>query len=113
MTAAHYNLDNLCAVIDSNGLQIDGPVEKVMGIEPLSDKWKAFGWHIINTDGHNMSAILTAFLESENVKGKPTVIIADTVKSKGVSFFEGKAEYHGVTPSEEELEKAIMEINNG
>ncbi len=113
MTAAHYGLDNVCAVVDKNGLQIDGPVEKVMGIEPLPDKWKAFGWHTISADGHSMGSLLDALSEAETVKGKPAVIIADTVKSKGVSFFEGKAEYHGVTPSEEELEKAIKEINNG
>lgn len=113
MTAAHYKLDNVCAIVDRNGLQIDGPVEKVMGIEPLADKWAAFGWHTLKIDGHDMSAIVKALDEAEKIKGKPTMIIADTVKSKGVSFFEGKAEYHGVTPTEEELDKAIKEINNG
>ncbi|MBI4844611.1 MAG: transketolase [Nitrospirae bacterium] len=113
MTASHYGLDNICAVIDRNGLQIDGPVEKVMGIEPLTDKWAAFRWHTQRIDGHDMESILGALAEADKTRGKPSVIIADTVKSKGVSFFEGKVEYHGVTPSNEELEKAIKEINNG
>ncbi|MBI4826855.1 MAG: transketolase [Nitrospirae bacterium] len=112
MTSAHYHLDNLCAVIDRNGLQIDGPVEKVMGIEPLTDKWAAFGWHVINIDGHDIKAVLGALNEAEKTKGKPTMIIANTVKGKGVSFFEGKVEYHGTTPSVEQLDKAIKEINN-
>lgn len=112
MTSAHYHLDNLCAVIDRNGLQIDGPVAKVMGIEPLTDKWAAFGWHVINIDGHDIKAILGALDEAEKTKGKPAMIIANTVKGKGVSFFEGKVEYHGTTPSVEQLDKAIKEINN-
>lgn len=113
MTSAHYKLDNVCAFVDRNGLQIDGPVEKVMGIEPLAEKWSAFGWHTLKVNGHDMSSILGALDEAEKTTGKPTMIIANTVKSKGVSFFEGKAEYHGVTPTEEELEKAIKEITNG
>jgi transketolase len=113
MTAAHYGLDNLCAVVDKNGLQIDGPVDKVMGIEPLADKWTAFGWHTVNIDGHDMKSILDALAEAENTKGRPTMIIADTVKGKGVSFYEGKVEYHGKAPSDDELDDAIKEIHNG
>lgn len=113
MTTSHYKLDNLCAVVDNNGLQIDGPVEKVMGIEPLYDKWSAFGWHVIEIDGHKMEDILSALDEAEITKGKPTVIIAHTVKGKGVSLFEGKVEYHGVAPTSEELDKAIKELTNG
>ena len=113
MTAAHYKIDNLCAVVDNNGLQIDGPVEKVMGINPIHDKWEAFGWHVIDVDGHDMEQILNALNEAETVKGKPTMIIANTTKGKGVSFFEDKVEYHGVTPSDDELERAVKEINNG
>ncbi|MCK5287020.1 MAG: transketolase [Thermodesulfovibrionia bacterium] len=113
MTTAHYKLDSLCAFVDNNGLQIDGPVEKVMGIEPLYDKWSAFGWHVIEIDGHNMQEILNALNEAESTKGKPTIIIAHTVKGKGVSLFEGKVEYHGVAPTSEELEKAIEELTNG
>ncbi len=110
MTAAHYRLDNLCAVIDLNGLQIDGPVSKVKAIEPVASKWAAFGWNIIDIDGHNMEEILEAFDEAETVKGKPSVILAHTIKGKGVSFFEGKVEYHGIAPTPEELEKALEEL---
>ncbi|TNF56929.1 transketolase [bacterium] len=113
MTAAHYNLDNLCAVVDNNGLQIDGPVEEVMRISPIHDKWKAFGWHVIEVDGHRMNDILQALDEAEGIKGKPSVIIAHTVKGKGVSLFENKVEYHGVAPSAEELERALEELSSG
>jgi transketolase len=113
MSAAHYKIDNLCGVVDNNELQIDGPVEEVMGIQPIHDKWEAFGWHAISIDGHDMEEILKALDEAESVKGKPTVIIANTTKGKGVSFFEDKVEYHGVAPSQEELDKAVKEINNG
>lgn len=110
MTAAHYRLDNLCATVDLNGLQIDGPVSKVKTIEPVASKWLAFGWNVIDIDGHDMEEILNAFDEAETVKGKPTVILAHTIKGKGVSFFEGKAEYHGIAPTHEELEKALKEL---
>jgi transketolase len=110
MTAAHYRLDNLCAIIDLNGLQIDGPVSKVKGIEPVAAKWSAFGWHVIEIDGHSMEEILNGLDEAEKVKEKPTMIIAHTIKGKGVSFFEGKVEYHGMAPTHEELEKALKEL---
>lgn len=110
MTAAHYRLDNICAIVDLNGLQIDGPVSRVKAIEPVASKWSAFGWHVIEIDGHDMEAILNAFDEAEGVKGKPSVIIAHTVKGKGVSFFEGKVEYHGIAPTRDELEKALREL---
>lgn len=110
MTASHYRLDNICAVIDNNGLQIDGPVEDVMRIAPVHYKWVSFGWHVIEVDGHNMKEILSALDEAENTKDKPTAIIAHTTKGKGVSFFEGKAEYHGITPTKEELVKALKEL---
>ncbi len=113
MTAAHYGLDNICAVIDNNGLQIDGPVDEVMRISPIRGKWEAFGWHAVEIDGHNMEEILRALDEAENTKGKPSVIIARTIKGKGVSFFEGKVEYHGLAPTAEELVKALEELNNG
>lgn len=113
MTAAHYKIDNLCAVIDNNGLQIDGPVQKVMGIAPIHDKWSAFGWHVIDVDGHDMEKILAALDKAEETKGRPSVIIANTTKGKGVSFFEDKVEYHGITPTPEEYEKAVKEIHNG
>jgi transketolase len=110
MTAVHYRLDNLCAIVDNNGLQIDGFCCDVMGIEPLTDKWRAFGWNVFEIDGHNMQQIVNALDEAELTKGMPSVIIARTVKGKGVSFFEGKAEYHGVAPSGDELERALKEL---
>jgi len=113
MTSAHYRLDNICAVVDNNGLQIDGYVKDVMNIEPLKDKWVSFGWHVMEIDGHNMEEIVDALDEAEKIKGKPTVIIAHTIKGKGVSIFEGKVEYHGIPPTDEELEKALKELNNG
>ncbi|MDO9027682.1 MAG: transketolase [Candidatus Roizmanbacteria bacterium] len=110
MTASHYKLDNLCAVVDNNGLQIDGPVEEVMRISPVHDKWKAFGWHVIEINGHNMNEIIDALDKAEIIKEQPTVIIAHTIKGKGVSFFEGRVEYHGIAPTREELEKALKEL---
>jgi transketolase len=110
MTSAHYRLDNLCAIIDNNGLQIDGQCCDVMHIEPIVHKWQAFGWHVIDIDGHDMRAIVQALNEAETVKGKPTMIVARTIKGKGVSFFEGKVEYHGITPTSEELEIALKEL---
>lgn len=110
MTAAHYRLDNLCAILDRNGLQIDGQVEEVMSIEPIVDKWRAFGWDVLEIDGHDMNQILLAFDKAEGTKGKPTMVIAHTIKGKGVSFFEGKVEYHGIAPTKEELERALAEL---
>ena len=110
MTAGHYALDNLCAIIDLNELQIDGRCEDVMKITPVAPKWKAFNWHIFEIDGHNMEEIVSALDEAEKIKGKPSVILANTIKGKGVSFFEGKAEYHGLAPTKEELEKALKEL---
>lgn len=110
MTAAHYGTDNLCAVVDNNGLQIDGFCCDVMKIEPIAEKWKAFGWQVFDIDGHNMEQIVDALDEAGKAKGKPSVVVARTVKGKGVSFFEGKAEYHGVAPSKEEQEKALKEL---
>jgi transketolase len=110
MTASHYNLDNLCAIIDNNGLQIDGHCCDVMCVEPIVNKWAAFGWHVLDINGHDMEAIVSALNEAETLKGKPTMIVARTVKGKGVSFFEGKVEYHGLAPTHEELEKALKEL---
>ncbi len=111
MSASHYRLDNLCAVIDNNGLQIDGHCRDVMAIEPIVNKWHAFGWHVLDINGHDIEAVLNAFDEAETIKGKPTMIVARTVKGKGVSFFEGKVQYHGVAPTAEELEKALKELS--
>lgn len=110
MTSNHYKLDNVCAIIDRNGLQIDGPVSEIMSISPVKEKWEAFGWHVIEIDGHNFNEILVALDKAEKISGGPTMIIAKTVKGKGVSFMEGKVEYHGVSPSEKELEMALDEL---
>jgi len=107
MAAPHYRLDNLCALIDCNGLQIDGEVAKVMNVAPVADKFRAFGWNVLEIDGHDMAAVVQALDQAETCKGAPTVIVARTVKGKGVSFFENKASYHGVTPSDEELPRAL------
>jgi len=107
MSASHYRLDNLCILIDANGLQIDGEVAKVMNVEPIGDKFRAFGCNVLEIDGHDIGAIVAALDEAETAKGKPTAIVARTVKGKGVSFFENKASYHGVTPSDEELPRAL------
>lgn len=110
MTAGHYALDNLCAIVDLNSLQIDGRCEDVMKIDPVAEKWKAFNWHIFEIDGHNMEEIITALDKAEKIKGKPSVILAKTIKGKGVSIFEGKVEYHGLAPTKEELEIALKEL---
>ena len=110
MTASHYFLDNLCAIVDLNELQIDGRCSDVMKIEPVMPKWKAFGWHVFEIDGHNMKEIVDALDAAEHIKGKPSVILARTVKGKGVSIFEGKVEYHGLAPTKEELEIALKEL---
>jgi len=111
MTGAHYKLDNLCILVDNNGLQIDGPVAKVMGVEPITDKWRAFGWDVQDIDGHDMAQIIAALDKAETVKGKPTAIVCRTVKGKGSRVFEGKVEFHGTTPSKEELEIALKELD--
>jgi len=110
MSAGHYLLDNLCAIVDVNELQIDGRCCDVMTVEPLAEKWRAFNWHVFEINGHDMAEITKALDDAEKIKGKPSVILARTIKSKGVSFFEDKAEYHGVTPTIEELEKALIEL---
>lgn len=110
MTAGHYMLDNLCAIVDLNELQIDGRCEDVMKISPVAAKWRAFNWHVFEIDGHNMQEIVDTLDEAEKIKGKPSVILARTVKGKGVSIFEGKVEYHGLAPTKEELEIALKEL---
>lgn len=110
MAAAHYKLDNLCAIIDFNGLQIDGDIHQVMNPTPLDEKFAAFGWHVICIDGHNLEEIRKAYQEAKEIKGQPTVIVAKTIKGKGVSFMENQASWHGVAPSEEEAAQAIKEI---
>jgi transketolase len=110
MAAAHYKCDNLCAILDYNGLQIDGKVSEVMGIEPIAAKWQAFGWQTIEIDGHNFKEILAAFDQARTIKVKPTMIIARTVKGKGVSFMENVCSFHGNPPTPEQGERALKEL---
>ena len=110
MSSAHYKLDNLCAFLDHNNLQIDGNVTEIMGIEPVNKKWEAFGWNVIEIDGHDFEQILSALDKAKQYKGKPTIVIAKTIKGKGVSFMENVCGFHGVAPTAEELEKALTEL---
>jgi transketolase len=108
MSAAHYRLDNLCIVVDHNGLQIDGFTDKVMNVGPLAAKFAAFNLHVLEVDGHDIRALCQAFSSAAEVPERPTVVVARTVKGKGVSIFENKARYHGVAPSDEELRLALQ-----
>jgi len=110
MLASHYKLDNVTMYLDRNMLQLDGPTEKIMSIEPLADKWKAFGWYVQEIDGHNMREIMMATEHAKNTHGKPSVIICHTVKGKGVSFMEGTVHFHGKAPNKDECTKALDEI---
>lgn len=110
MFAAHYKLDNLCAIFDWNGLQIDGPVTEVMNPTPHDSKLEAFGFHVITIDGHDFDQIAAAFAEAKTVKGKPVAIIAKTVKGKGVSFMEHQVGWHGSAPNDEQYATAVAEI---
>ncbi len=110
MASAHYRCDNICAILDYNGFQIDGKVKDVMAIEPLADKWRAFGWHVIEIDGHNLKQILSAFDAAAKIKGKPSIIIARTIKGKGVSFMENVCDFHGRAPTKDETGQAMKEL---
>ncbi len=110
MASAHYKLDKLTAFLDHNGLQIDGPVREVMSVEPVADKWKAFGWVVQIIDGHDLSQIINAVEKAKEVKGRPQMIIAETVKGKGVSFMENNVDWHGKAPNPQETEKALAEL---
>ncbi len=110
MFAGHNKLDNLCVVVDNNGLQIDGDVADVCSPYPIDEKFQAFGFHVINIDGHNFDEIEAAFAEARTIKGKPTAIIAKTVKGKGISFMENKASWHGTAPNDEQYEIAMSEL---
>lgn len=111
MAASKNELDNLCVVVDNNNLQIDGEIDKVGGMNNITERFLSFGFNVINIDGHNISSIIDAFTTAKQTKGKPTAIIAKTVKGKGVSFMENKAEWHGKTPKEEEYDMAMEELN--
>lgn len=113
MAGAKFKLDNLCAIIDYNRLQIDGINDDVMPLEPLADKWKAFNWNVVAIDGHDFAQILNAFREARETPAQPTVIVAHSVKGKGVSFMENKIDWHGAAPDDKELEVALSEVENG
>ena len=110
MFASHYKLDNLCVILDLNGLQIDGPITEVMNPTPHDKKFEAFGFHVITIDGHDFNQIEAAFAEAETVKGQPTVIIAKTTKGKDVSFMENSVNWHGAAPNDEQHAQAIAEL---
>lgn len=113
MSSAHYKLDNLTAFIDLNGLQIDGSNEEVMNVNPVDKKFEAFGWNVIVIDGHSFEEIKEALGKAKETKGKPTAIIAKTVKGKGVSFMENQASWHGAAPNEEQKMQALSELKGG
>ena len=110
MSAGHYHLDNLIAFVDHNGLQIDGPNDQVMTVNPIGDKFAAFGWNVIGIDGHDLEAISDAVDAAKAQKGKPTVIVAETVKGKGVSFMENQVGWHGTAPNAEQAAQALAEL---
>lgn len=112
MTAGHHKLDNVCAIIDFNKMQIDGFCCDVKGLEPFAGKWQNFGWHTREVNGHDFKELMDALDEAASVKGKPQVIIAHTVKGKGISFVENKVKWHGIAPKKDELEKALKELDS-
>ncbi|MBN1405627.1 MAG: transketolase [Candidatus Omnitrophica bacterium] len=110
MTASHYKLDNICAIIDFNKLQIDGFLCDVKNVEPIKEKWQSFGWEVFEVNGHDFKALTDAYNKAKTTKGKPSLILAHTVKGKGVSFIENKAQWHGIAPKPDELERALKEL---
>ncbi len=110
MSAAQFKLDNLTAIIDFNGVQLDGLVENIVGVEPVADKWRAFGWDVQEINGHDMDQIVKALEAARQVRGRPQAIVAHTVKGKGVSFMEGLAAWHGKAPSREQMAQALAEL---
>jgi len=110
MSATHYKLDNITVFIDNNGLQIDGANKEVMGVDPIGEKFKAFGWHVLEINGHNLEEISEAIDIAKAIKNKPTAIVAKTVKGKGVSFMENQIGWHGTAPNQEQKQQAIAEL---
>jgi transketolase len=110
MAAAHYKVDNLVAIVDKNGLQIDGWTKDVMNLDPLTGKWQGFGWEVFEIDGNDLAQVIDTLEKAKQVKGKPAVIIARTVKGKGVSFMENQAGFHGKAPDAEQVETALKEL---
>ncbi len=113
MTASHHDLDNLCGIVDHNKLQIDGLCSDVKCLGKFAEKWEAFGWHVVEVDGHDINALNEVFDEMKKIKGKPQLVIAHTVKGKGVSFIENQVKWHGIAPTKQELDDAIMELREG
>jgi len=109
--AAHYKIDNLTVILDRNRQQLDGWTEEILNTDSLAEKWRAFQWHVIEIDGHDIEAILSAFQKAQTVSGKPTIIIAHTTKGKGVSFMENNLEFHGMAPNAEQTESALLELS--
>ncbi len=112
MTSSHHKLNEVCAIIDANQLQQNGPVKQIKDIEPLAEKWRSFGWHTIEINGHDIGQVVKAYDEAETITGKPQVIVARTVKGKGVSFMELNHAWHGVAPKPDELERALKEVQS-
>jgi transketolase len=110
MFGAFHRVDNVCAIVDYNKIQLDGFVKDIMELEPLAGKWRSFGWHVIELDGHDIAALQSAFAEAAAVKGRPSVIVAHTVKGKGVSFMENNPKFHGIAPTPQEVELALKEL---
>lgn len=111
MTSSHYRLDNLTAFLDYNGLQIDGPTDQVKSLEPLAEKWRSFGWHVLPINGHSFPEILAAVEKAHSCRGKPTLVLAETVKGKGVAFMENQVGWHGVAPNQQQLEEALAGLS--
>lgn len=110
MSAGKFGLDNVCAILDYNGIQLDGFVKDIMSLEPVGEKWRSFNWHVVELNGHDIVALQKAFAEAAATKGKPTVLIAHTIKGKGVSFMENNPKFHGQAPTREEADKALQEL---
>jgi transketolase len=110
MFGGYHKVDNVCAIVDNNRIQLDGFVKDIMGVEPLKAKWESFGWNTLEIDGHDIAALQAAFATAAATKGKPTCIVAHTIKGKGVSFMENNPKFHGVAPTPEEVEKALKEL---
>ena len=113
MTAAHHRLDHVCAIVDRNYVQLDGEVEEIKALGDVAAKLRDFNWNVIELDGHDLDAVMEAYRQAARCKGKPTALVAKTIKGKGVSFMEGKCEWHGQAPNEEQMKKALAEINQG
>ncbi len=111
MTAAHRRLDNLTVFVDWNGLQIDGPVAEIKSVERIGDRFAAFGWHVVEIDGHDIPAVMAALAEARRTKGRPTVVVARTVKGKGVSFMENQVGWHGTAPKADQVQAALAELD--